>query len=94
MSNVLVIRILEVKELASGDTGLMWVASDSYADAHSPTMSVENFAESYPTEHDLIMDVLQSPMFSDGVAIITDNTYELDACSGIFVEGYREAMGT
>ena len=91
MSNTLNIRILEVKELATGDTGLMWIAGDSYGEAHSSTMSVENFGTSYPTEHDLIMDVLQAPQF-DGVAVVNENTYTLDACNGIYVEGYREAM--
>ena len=92
MSNTLNIRVVEVKELATGVTGLMWVAGDSYGEAHSGSMSITNFAESYPTEHDLIMDVLQAPQF-DGVAVVNEDTYTLDACNGIYVEGYSEAMG-
>jgi len=38
------------------------------------------------------MDVLQAPQF-DGVAVVNENTYTLDACNGIYVEGYSEAMG-
>jgi hypothetical protein len=91
MSNVLTIRVLEAKELANGFVGLMWIAGDCYGTASSDVMHASSFRDSYPTENDLILNVLQEPAF-DGVAVVTGDTYELDACSGIRVEGYRMAM--
>lgn len=89
MSNTLIIKVLATKEIKTGAQGVMWVASDDYGQAFSNTLVADTFAECYPTEHDLIMEVLQDPAFGD-VAIITGDTYELDACSGIYVEGLTE----
>lgn len=88
MSNTLVIRVLATTEFATGAKAVMWVACDDHGEDFSNTMSVESFAASYPTEQDLILNVLQSEAFEGAVEFSCDGSYELDACDGIYVEGF------
>ena len=96
MSNQLMITVGMFKSLDEDAEGfsVMVIAQDGYGKDFREYDDVESFLQECPTEHDLIMMVLQWDAFCDGAVVNeTNNSFELDSISSIDVCGFPETVG-
>ena len=89
MSNVLYIRV-GTFSMPGFEKQTVVLAADQYSDATMTFDDKEHLLYCYPTQEDLILEVLKLPAFEGGAIIYKDGTYELDSISAVCVEGYPE----